>query len=226
MATYADGTVVRRLRRDEMCPVCNHNDFCGVTIPGDDPTKNLYTCQRVRGQYQKKDIIMSGGLEYIVIRSDPDKSTLVEELTDGTGHGKTQVGVDVDLADGKLRGLAQLLFGNAHGIRHVAAVLVDHLHVVLRNGRGTVQNDGEVGKTLLDFLEDVETQEDMFHHMEKAMWRDSVLYADCTYIDENGKIRFDALTLGVYLLHPFFIDLLHGLGLGPEKPALLRIPRG
>lgn len=86
MATYADGTVVRRLRRDEMCPVCNHNDYCGVTIPGDDPTKTLYTCQRVRGQYQKKDIIMSGGLEYIVIRSDPDKSTLVEELTEYKSH--------------------------------------------------------------------------------------------------------------------------------------------
>ena len=30
---------------------------------------------------------------------------LVEELTDGASHGQTQVGVDVDLADGKLCGL-------------------------------------------------------------------------------------------------------------------------
>lgn len=36
--------------------------------------------------------------------------------------------------------------------------------------------------------------------------------------------RAAPLTLGVYLLHPFFIDLLCGLGLGPERPALLRIP--
>ena len=44
--------------------------------------------------------------------------------------------------------------------------------------------------SVIEGLDEVETQEEMFRHMEKAMWRDSVLYADCTYIDENGKIRF------------------------------------
>ena len=38
---------------------------------------------------------------------------LVEELTDGAGHGKTQVGVDVDLADAKRRSLTQQI-GRAH----------------------------------------------------------------------------------------------------------------
>ena len=43
---------------------------------------------------------------------------------------------------------------------------------------------------VLEGLEDIETQEQMLHHMEKAMWRDMVLYADCTYIDDNGTIHF------------------------------------
>ncbi len=36
--------------------------------------------------------------------------------------------------------------------------------------------------------------------------------------------RAAPLTLGVYLLHPFMIDVLSRLGLSPETPALLRIP--
>ena len=36
--------------------------------------------------------------------------------------------------------------------------------------------------------------------------------------------RAAPLTLGVYLLHPLCIDLLRGFGLGPETPALARIP--
>ena len=43
---------------------------------------------------------------------------------------------------------------------------------------------------MIEGLEEVETQEDMFRHMEKAMWRDEILYADNTYIDENGKVHF------------------------------------
>ena len=54
--------------------------------------------------------------------------------------------------------MAQLLFGDTHGVGHLAAVLVDHLHVVLRNGRGTVQNDGEAGQTAGDLFQNVEAQ--------------------------------------------------------------------
>lgn len=43
---------------------------------------------------------------------------------------------------------------------------------------------------VLEGLEKIETQEEMLHHMKKAMWRDMVLYADCTYIDDNGTIHF------------------------------------
>ena len=74
---------------------------------------------------------------------------LVEELTDGAGHCKTQVGVDVDLADGQGSCLTQLLFGDTDGVGHLAAVGVDHLDVLLGNGGRTVQNDGEAGQTLV-----------------------------------------------------------------------------
>ena len=47
---------------------------------------------------------------------------LTEELTDRAGHGQTQVGVDVDLADGAAGGLTELLLGNAHRVGHLAAV--------------------------------------------------------------------------------------------------------
>ena len=83
---------------------------------------------------------------------------LVEELTDGAGHGQTQVGVDVDLADGQAGGLTQLLLRYADGVGHLAAVLVDHLHIVLRDGGRAVQHDGEAGQTLADLLQHVEAQ--------------------------------------------------------------------
>ena len=55
-------------------------------------------------------------------------------------------------------GLAQLLLGDADGVGHLAAVLVDHLHVLLRDGGGAVQHDGEAGQTLGDLLQNVEAQ--------------------------------------------------------------------
>ena len=83
---------------------------------------------------------------------------IVEELTNRTGHSQTQVGVDVDLADGQAGCLAQLLFGNTDGVGHLAAVGVDHGNIVLGNGGRTVQNDGEAGQTLGDFFQNVEAQ--------------------------------------------------------------------
>ena len=74
------------------------------------------------------------------------------------GHGQAQIGVDVDLTHGHGSGLTQLLLGDTHGVGHLAAVLVDHLHVVLGHGRGAVENDGEAGQTLGDLLQHVEAQ--------------------------------------------------------------------
>ena len=83
---------------------------------------------------------------------------LVEELTDSAGHGQTQVGVDVDLTNSAAGSLTQLLLGDADGVGHLASVLVDHLHVLLRHGRRTVENDGEAGQTLDDLVQDVKAQ--------------------------------------------------------------------
>ena len=83
---------------------------------------------------------------------------VVEEFSDRSGHCKTEVGVDVDLADGKLCGFTQLFFGNADSVGHLAAVVVDHLYVFLRNGRGSVENDGEAGQSLADFFENIESE--------------------------------------------------------------------
>ena len=48
----------------------------------------------------------------------------VEELADGAGHGKTQIGVDVDLADSQLCSLAQLLFRDTDSVGHVTAIFI------------------------------------------------------------------------------------------------------
>ena len=98
----------------------------------------------------------AGGLE-ILARVEL-VGMLVEELTDGAGHGKTQVGVDVDLADGELCSLTQLILGNADSVGHLAAVFVDDLHEALGNGRSAVQNDREAGQTAGDLFEDVKAQ--------------------------------------------------------------------
>ena len=83
---------------------------------------------------------------------------LIEEGAHGAGHGKAQVGIDIDLADGELCGLAQLILGHADSVGHLAAVLVDHLDILLRDGGGAVQHDGEAGQTLGDFLQHIEAQ--------------------------------------------------------------------
>ena len=99
---------------------------------------------------------LTGGLQILtgieVIRM------LCEVLTDVTGHGKTDIGVDIDLTYGKLSCLTELLFRNTYGVRHVAAVLVNHLNEFLRNGAGTVKNDRETGQSLDALFEYVETE--------------------------------------------------------------------
>ena len=83
---------------------------------------------------------------------------VVEDLADGGGHGKTAVGVDVDLADGALGGFAELLLRDTYCIREFTAKLVDDVHILLRNGAGTMENDGEAGELLLNLMENVKCQ--------------------------------------------------------------------
>ena len=79
-------------------------------------------------------------------------------LTDARGHGETQVGVDVYLAHGQRRRLAQLLLRNTDSVGHLAAVFVDDLHELLRDGGRTVQHDGEAGQSLGDLFQYVKAQ--------------------------------------------------------------------
>ena len=105
------------------------------------------------------DHFLDGGAGGLQILAGVKLGRIVgEELTDSAGHSQTQIGVDVDLTNSHGSGLAQLLLGHADGVGHVAAILIDHLHKVLRNGRRAMQNDGEAGQTLGDILQNVEAQ--------------------------------------------------------------------
>jgi len=81
-----------------------------------------------------------------------------EVLTDSSSHGKTTIRIDVNLADGALDSLADLILGDTDGVLNLATVLVDGLHVLLRNRGRTVENDGEARDTLLDLVEDIKTE--------------------------------------------------------------------
>ncbi len=83
---------------------------------------------------------------------------IVIELSDRSGHCKTEVGVDIDFANREFCGFAELFFGNADSVGHFAAVVVDHLNVILRNGRRTVENDGEVRQSSAYVFEDIEAE--------------------------------------------------------------------
>ena len=65
----------------------------------------------------------TGGLQ--ILTGIEVAGMLIEVLTDGGSHGQTQVRVDVDLADGQLGSVAQLLLRDTDGVGHLAAVLVD-----------------------------------------------------------------------------------------------------
>ena len=83
---------------------------------------------------------------------------LVEVLADRSGDSQTNIGVDIDLADGQLCSVTELFLRNADCIRHLAAELVDLVNKLTRYGRGTVQYDREARQTLGNFLKYVETQ--------------------------------------------------------------------
>ena len=71
-----------------------------------------------------------------------------ERAADGGGHGKSDIGVDIDLADGKLCRAAKLCLGNTDSVGHFAAESVDLADEFLRHGGRTVKNYRELGQTL------------------------------------------------------------------------------
>jgi hypothetical protein len=105
--------------------------------------------------YQLLDVSTSG---LQVLTRIEVRRILIEVLTDGTGHSQTQIGVDVDLAYSMSGSLTQLLLRDTNSIGHLAAVLVDHLYILLRNGRRTMEYDREAGQSLLNLFQNIETQ--------------------------------------------------------------------
>ena len=99
---------------------------------------------------------LAGGLEILpgieMIRM------LREVLADHGSHCKTDIGVNVDLADSTAGRLAELFFRNADCAGHIAAVLVDFRDELLRNGRRTMEHDREAGQLLGALFEHVEPE--------------------------------------------------------------------
>ena len=83
---------------------------------------------------------------------------LGENAANACGHGKSDVGVDIDLANSHLRRFAELLLGNTDSIGKFAAESVDFGNALMSDAGSTVQNDGEAGKSLADFFEDIKTE--------------------------------------------------------------------
>ena len=81
-----------------------------------------------------------------------------KRLTYTSSECETGIGVDVDLADGALRSLAELFLGNTYGIGELATELVDDIHLFLGNRRRAVEHDGETGELLLNLGEHVECE--------------------------------------------------------------------
>ena len=81
-----------------------------------------------------------------------------EDLTYSSGHSQTTIRVDVDLADGALRSLTELLFGDTDSILEGTTELVDRSDFVLRYAGRTVEYDGEARDLLFDLSEDVEAE--------------------------------------------------------------------
>ena len=75
--------------------------------------------------------ILTGGLQ-ILTRIEVSRM-LSQVLADGSGHGQTRVGVDVDLADSALRSLTQLLLGDTDSGLEMTSKLVDGVHLVHRH---------------------------------------------------------------------------------------------
>ena len=96
------------------------------------------------------DFQVGTGIEYILL--------LFEYLTDAGGHAKTQVGVDVDLADCAAGRFTKLIFRNADRILQSAAVLVDDPDIFLRNRGGSVKNDREARQSSDYFIKNVKAK--------------------------------------------------------------------
>lgn len=86
------------------------------------------------------------------------RRVVCENTADSGCHGETDIGVDIYLADCHLSRMTEFIFGDADSIGKLAAESVYFLYIFLRNGRSAVQNYREAGKSLGDFLENIEAE--------------------------------------------------------------------
>lgn len=118
-------------------------------------------------------------------------------FADSRRKGNAEVGIDIDFADRHFRRLAQLGFGNTDGVGHMSAEFVDDRHLVLRNGRRAVEDDGEAGKPPADFFENVEAKLGILTGLEFisavevpiAMARESIPVREVNSSTSSGEVN-------------------------------------
>ena len=100
----------------------------------------------------------------------------------------TQYGYYIADATGEF-GIIEVIANEVYYLPYVSAqgnyYLTPKWSVVENNGTGY----GRV-QAALDGLPEVDNLEEMMAHMEKPMWKNSVLYMENAYLDENGKACF------------------------------------
>ena len=79
-------------------------------------------------------------------------------LANGTGHGEPQVRININFANSHFCSLTQHIFGNANGVGHGTAVIIDHFHILGNHRRSAVKHNGESRQTLSDFFQNIKTQ--------------------------------------------------------------------
>ena len=100
----------------------------------------------------------------------------------------TQYGYYIADATGEF-GIIEVIADEVYYLPYVSAqgnyYLTPKWSIVENNGTGY----GRV-QAALDGLSEVDTMEEMMAHMEKPMWKNSVLYMENAYLDEKGKACF------------------------------------
>ena len=90
---------------------------------------------------------LSGGAE-VLARIELLRS-FREDLADAGGQSQAQIGVDIDLGATGAASDFDIAFGNTLSTGQCATVLINFLHQMLRNGRSTVENQGEIAQACI-----------------------------------------------------------------------------
>ena len=96
---------------------------------------------------------------YCKIRSGVEYFGLIfKNAANACGHCKTDIGVDVDLADSHACSLTEHIFGNTDSVGHISAAGVYLVNEIRDDGRSAVKNYREIGKSLGYLFENIETE--------------------------------------------------------------------